>query len=335
MSHHLKLSLLTLAASLSACSIAQNVTIKDVAQQNVAVESPTVPHLQGALLEPGQLRVQGEYRYAAANDPTQPITDTNNTEGHSNAVHVAYGQVVMSVDQVGGSWEFGVFGGGALKMTEARVQNTTHDPQTFESVSAPFVKLGLGLRGPLVRKERFTIGLNLEAEASRHAYQVDLYRVRTTEATINYSEELFGKYTPESMSATTQSSERLTLEDYVYSVTPRLGVFGDVIIIPQLHLLLGLSAQMSERASAYAEDECTYETSSEQEIITFGALNQCDPKDTFPLQSYQAYLTYYGGLSLQLAPLSLNVTVSSATALGLDVHAPVPFQLNSSVGLAF
>jgi hypothetical protein len=319
----------------SACSLTSKTVVKDIAQQNVAVESPNIPHLQGASLKPEQTRIQGEYRYAGPNSPALPIAKDNNTEGHANITHAFYGQLARTLGDGETGWEVGFFGGGAVSMSSARVQNTSRAQDELEDVSAPFLKLGVGFRGPLVRHARFSVGLNLEAEASRQAYRVDLYRVKTTETTVEFREDLFGGNTPESSTATTQSSERLVLEDHIYAFTPRAGLYGDVTILPELHLILGLSAQLSKRFSGYAEESCEYEFSSDTDILAFSDSDPCDPKDTFPMGSYQAYLTYYGGLSLNLTPLSLNLIASSSAALAREVHAPVPFQLTGSVGLTF
>lgn len=320
---------------LNACSISQSVTIKDIAEQNMAIEAPSIPHFQGVGLKAKETQIQGEYRYAGPNDPSLPISSKNHTEGHSNITHAVYGQIRHRIGDGDVGWEFGLYGGGALNMKDARVQNTTYQANDLEDTSTPYLKLGLGFRGPLVHQDRFSIGLNLEAEVVRQAYEVALYRVKVTETTIDYHEEVFRNYTPDNTVTTVESSEQFNFKDHLYSLTPRAGVYGNIMIIPQLHVILGVSAQLSQRAPGYGEKDCEYKTTAEREVITLGALEQCAPEDSFPIRNYQTYLSYYTGLSAHLSPITINLIASRSSAIALDVHAPVPFQLHSSLGVHF
>jgi len=333
---HLKLRspkvIVLYASLLSACSVSQTVTVRDAAQQNIAMEAPGAPMMQGSLLKAEGSRLVGQYRYAAETDPKKAITvGAQDVDGHSNVTHSAQLQYIRSLSQGERSWELGLIGAAAISMSDARVQNITTSPDDLESASMPFLKLGLGLRGGLVKIGRFNLGLNLEGELTRQAYRVDIRRVKTTESTITVPNLFDPKQENLSTTTSTISDDLLELEDHLISFTPRVGLFGDVTIIPELHVYLGASTQLSKRYTGYAESECSYE----EDNLSLPSFDQCDPKDTFPMGEYVSYLTFYGGVSLDLELLSINVIGSRAMALSYSEHAAVPFQLVSSFGLNF
>ena len=94
------------ASLLSACSVSQTVTVRDAAQQNIAMEAPGAPMMQGSLLKAEGSRLVGQYRYAAETDPKKAITvGAQDVDGHSNVTHSAQLQYIRSLSQGERSWE--------------------------------------------------------------------------------------------------------------------------------------------------------------------------------------------------------------------------------------
>ena len=321
--------------TLSACGFNQKVSVKDMAQQNVAMEAPGAPMLQGSPLKPEQTRVVGQYRYAADTDPKRAIGPGDDSlEGHSNVTHLAQVQIIRMLGDGETGWELGFSGGGALTMQGARVQNTSFSPDDLANASMPFLKLGVGLRGPILVKDKVRVGLNFEADITRQAYQANIRRVKTTETSLDSYNIFDPNAEPTTNTSTRISSELLEIEDHVVNLTPRAGLYSDITILPQLHAYAGLSAQFSKRYAGYAESECDYEI-NEGDLLMLNVSDQCSPKDRFPMGEYQTYLTFYGGLSLELDAFSVNLIASHTRALQLDEQAAVPFQLLGSGSISF
>lgn len=327
----------------SGCSITQSTVVKDEYTQNAVMQPSALPHLQGPSLKAKQTRVQGRYTYTG--DTNTLPSASSKALGHLTPQHHLYGQVAFPLTEGSAKsnkavWEMGLFGGGSLSTDDARRSNQSQNEDTFADTSMPFLKAGLGVRGPLLQKKRFLLGLNLEGEVGRQAFRTDLSRTQTITTTVEWNEQIAQDLGLERQEDTvTVGPLPLEEEGYFFTFTPRAGLYGQIKVLDFLSLDLGFSVQYIQYQQATGENECTYEKSltdlsqlSDPENLIEG---ECSADSLYPLSQYHVDLTYYGGATLSFNPFHVSLLFSYATSPFDEIEYSAPFVFATQAGLSF
>ena len=330
------------------CSITQSAVVKDSVTQNGVMQPSSIPHLQGPPLKANQTRLQGRYGYTGSPDALQNASDK--TLGHLTPKHLLYGQMVFPIGEGSsegsseskvGVWEIGIFGGGALSLEDAQRSNEDQDANLFKDTSLPFLKFGVGLRGPLVQKNKFTLGLNLEGEVSRQAFKTNIDRVQTIMTTFEWDEQLRQDFNLDDGESTiTTQSEMIEHEDYFFSLTPRAALYGQYQVLDFLSLDFGFSAQYIQYQKSILSNECTYEKelTNVSQLTDPEALildDDCSPESLYPVNQYHFDFTYYGGATFRHQVVHLSMLFAYSHAPFDDFSPASPFTFTTQAGITF
>jgi hypothetical protein len=332
---------------LTGCGITQSAIVQDEVTQNGVMPPSSIPHLQGPALQPKQVRFQGRYGYTGASDGLKPAS--NQTLGHLTPKHLFYGQVAFPLNsdsskEKKGVWELGLFGGGAVSLEEARKSNQNQDENLFKNTSLPFLKAGFGVRGPLVQKKRFLLGLNIEGEVSRQAFNIQIDRTQTLTTTFEWNEELSQQFDlGDGETTVTTEQEQINYEEYFFALTPRAALYGQYQVLDFLSLDFGFSAQYIQYQKSTFSNTCTYDkelTDLDQltDPSTLGSLTsggECSPEELYPITPYHFDFTYYGGGTFQYDAFHLSMLFAySHSPFDEIVHAS-PFTFTTQAGISF